>query len=480
MLTTTFECQPEPYDADANLYNRSLPELNSNRMHPNIGFGEHGQVASSASASSTPSTMDDSIHSPGSVQHEVESVLARNGQPELLPLPYLPAGSGNFEQIQRHQQGQLQEQYAQRLLQDARQRQVQGQWQFQQVPNLVVLSCAVCTSPTVQLCEGCTSVGYCSRDHQMKDWSRHSKDCHSQTRSTVRAGSLHMDSERKASDIAMDRYTPGKVFEVDAILIPVDDPLPRLVKAAFIVELDEAQVTLRHHERCFNELLGEAAPWVNDGQLDEDTRMHMQPQSQMQMALLQPSANANAAVFSFSLHCRPNGQPNRCYEALVSSFNPNANNVNTGLTNSNTSNLASLGCLGQRGTFSSGAFDTADPSLQEDKHLRGNGSFLVLKHPPGTRSPQQDGVPVLDATLADLKLVVPYLRQRFLQRRNVRSMLGQAQQPGMQFMVPMKVGTPSFNPQPTGFPGGGDYTNTGFSSQMQNTGLNSFLSGHRA
>ncbi len=161
MLTTTFECQPEPYDADANLYNRSLPELNSNRMHPNIGFGEHGQVASSASASSTPSTMDDSIHSPGSVQHEVESVLTRNGQPELPPSPYLPAGSVNFEQIQRHQQGQLQEPYAQRLLQDARQRQVQGQWQFQQVPNLVVLSCAVCTSPTVQLCEGCTSVGYC-------------------------------------------------------------------------------------------------------------------------------------------------------------------------------------------------------------------------------------------------------------------------------------------------------------------------------
>lgn len=236
-------------------------------------------------------------------------------------------------------------------------------------------------------------------------------------------------------------------------------------------------MTLWHHERGFNELLGEAAEWMEDGQWDEEWRSTM-PQSMMSLvspvspaSLLsrQQGVAGSGTAPCLTLHCRPNGQPNRCYEALVNSGRNN-NNVNPAMNmglpqtspihnlNYTIGGLNNIGVQGAANPVSN--FTTGDPAMLAQKHLRGNGSILVLKHPSGTVNPQRDGAPVIDATLADLKLVVPYLRQRLQQNLLRKASFLQNPASYQQYGLgstsgPLRTGPPGFEAQPSSFPGMG-------------------------
>lgn len=165
------------------------------------------------------------------------------------------------------------------------------------------------------------------------------------------------------------------MFEVDAILIPADRPLPELVKATFEVAIDYENAKVIHRERCFTELLGSAASWIPDAQWNEDTHQ-----------LVRPSSDNPKEDPRLSLHCRPNGKVNACYAALVGpdALRPSA------LTP----------------TPVWGAID------DESAHSHGNGNFLILRHPPGICCPEVLGMFVENATLDDVEKVISYLEQR--------------------------------------------------------------------
>ncbi|KLO13699.1 hypothetical protein SCHPADRAFT_940137 [Schizopora paradoxa] len=434
---------------------------NSNLNH-GPGFGEHGQVLPNLntnvvnSSTSTPSTIDidDRLDTPSEDESNGDDGL---GSPVSLTYSFTgeeeyqtPPGPGPGQQ-QQHPQWQPQEEQMPFVPRRGANLEMPNNLsrhphlgQVQHVPNLVTLTCAVCSSPTVQMCEGCSSIGYCSREHQLRDWFNHGKNCHAEARSSVDAMASHASSNVssvQSENTTMDRYTLGKVFEVDAILIPVDNPLPRLVKAKFAVEVDEAQMKLRHHERSFDELLGEAAPWMDDGQWDEDARMPISMQTMPQPRML--GIGASEVVPTFSLHCRPNGVPNRCYETLANITN-NANaNPSFPPPMGSIMNQAAM-MMQMRGPVPSNGHDA---NMQAQRHLRGNGSILVLKHPTGTLNPQRDGAPVLDATLADLKLVTPYLRQRLQQKKSPLLLSQAPSMPGMSGMG-MGMAAPMRPPQP--------------------------------
>ncbi|KLO13702.1 hypothetical protein SCHPADRAFT_349264 [Schizopora paradoxa] len=48
---------------------------------------------------------------------------------------------------------------------------------LEQMPSLLSMTCRVCNAPTSQICEGCHKVGYCSVEHQAKDWFIHGREC---------------------------------------------------------------------------------------------------------------------------------------------------------------------------------------------------------------------------------------------------------------------------------------------------------------
>jgi len=282
--------------------------------------------------------------------------------------------------------------------------------QYQQVPDLVVLSCAICASPTVQLCKGCRSVAYCNREHQIKDRSRHSPNCHPRSERAIGADSFSDPSRQARKPI--DHLTPGKTFDVDAILIPVNQSLPSLVKASFEVVADETEMRIKHEERCFDKLLGAAVPWIDDAQWDEEM-------SEGSPYSLSPS-NMSLPNGTFSLHCRPNGVTNKCYETLAGK-----------------QKLSS-----RTDTPVWGAIDP------KDKHLHGNGSFLVLKHPSRTNNAHLSGAPVIDATLHDVKHVAYYLKQRqyYMGRAGGAQMgpIPMAPPPAIPYAIPQPL--PPFSP----------------------------------
>ncbi|KLO09162.1 hypothetical protein SCHPADRAFT_577876 [Schizopora paradoxa] len=175
----------------------------------------------------------------------------------------------------------------------------------------------------------------------------------------------------------MTALTIGITFEVDAILLPADKPLPVLVKAAFEVTFDHARGRVAHRERCFNELLGPAASWLPDAQWDEDIH---------QLSSTHPLSDEHKSESRLSLHCRPNGKPNACYATLVE---PEA--------------------LRPSALSSTSVWGAIDDKYSES---HGNGCFLVLKHPPGTCCPEIPGAFVENATLDDVEKVISYLEQR--------------------------------------------------------------------
>jgi len=52
---------------------------------------------------------------------------------------------------------------------------------FEQMPRLSELTCIVCNAPTSKFCAGCRVLGYCSVEHQVKDWPKHAERCHAWT-----------------------------------------------------------------------------------------------------------------------------------------------------------------------------------------------------------------------------------------------------------------------------------------------------------
>lgn len=167
MLTSGLERWPEPRDVT----------VNSNNSNHSTGLGEHGQELPNlnTSTTSTPSTIDDNMNSP------TESMSTGDSEPDYpaSPYAYVPADGREFQQFPRqHSQQQWQPQEEQEAYAQRRAMEMLGNFgrhhhlgqpgQLQNVPNLITLSCAVCASPTVQMCEGCSSVGYCSREHQIK------------------------------------------------------------------------------------------------------------------------------------------------------------------------------------------------------------------------------------------------------------------------------------------------------------------------
>ncbi|KLO09168.1 hypothetical protein SCHPADRAFT_578088 [Schizopora paradoxa] len=259
-------------------------------------------------------------------------------------------------------------------------------------PGLTISTCKVCGAATVNLCKGCRVVSYCSSEHQKQDWPKHAQECRDWAQHLVipasnvgsecissRTVSLEPENEMalEFNDDQIDAFTPGVIFEVDAILIAVNKPLPEIVKAAFEVVYDHVKEKLIHRERCFSKFLGAAASWLPDAQWDEDVH---------QLSSVYPLSDECKNESRLSLHCRPNGNPNFCYATLVGldALRPSAINP----------------------TPIWGAISAINP------YDRGNGNFLVLRHPPGICCPEVPGALVENATLADLEKVIPFLEQR--------------------------------------------------------------------
>ncbi|KLO13691.1 hypothetical protein SCHPADRAFT_348676 [Schizopora paradoxa] len=259
-------------------------------------------------------------------------------------------------------------------------------------PPLAVLACEVCGTPTFQLCSGCQILGYCNREHQEKDWSRHAEECAAWGEYYAGLAAeadpfpdspVYDDSSNPFSLTPEEiRQTPGSIFQVDAILLPFNSEYPRLVKATFEVFLD-SKGAIAHFQNCFDDLLGIASPWVSDAQWDED--MDQLPSTRRTAGLYSP---IDAGVGRFSLHCRPNGLRNMCYVAIAGSD----------VTRPSAVAKANVPIWGD--------------IRYSDQHQHGNGNFLILKHPPKTCCPEVAGSLVEDATLSDLDDLVPYLQQR--------------------------------------------------------------------